>query len=72
MKTLTNRTITLDVSSSTTIVECKEKINDKEGIPIQSQRLLLKEDELEDGKTLGDYKISNGAELLLVLKLVLA
>lgn len=53
-------------------MECKEKINDKEGIPIQSQRLLLKEDELEDGKTLGDYKISNGAELLLVLKLVLA
>ncbi|CAF0885258.1 unnamed protein product [Rotaria sordida] len=70
IKTLTGRMITINVSiKMDTIAIIKERVQMKEGIPTDEQRLILNGKQLEDNRTLADYKVSNESTLHLILRL---
>jgi ubiquitin len=69
VKTLTGKTVSIEVEEGESIEDVKAKISEKEGIPPEQQRLIFGGQQLQDAKTLDDYDVGEDATLHLVLRL---
>jgi len=69
VKTLTGKTVSIEVEEGESIEDVKAKIAEKEGIPAEQQRIIFGGQQLQDGKTIDDYNIGDDATLHLVLRL---
>ncbi|XP_042514008.1 polyubiquitin-like isoform X2 [Macadamia integrifolia] len=69
VKTLTGKTIILEVESLSTIGNLKDMIQDREDIPQDQQSLIFGGKVLEDEKTFADYNIQSNSTIHLVLHL---
>ena len=65
VKTLNGNVITLCMSFSTTIAQIKAEIERKEGVPVDHQRLVYNDQQLQDDRTLHDYKIQDSSMIFL-------
>lgn len=70
VKTLTGKTVSIEVEEGESIEDVKAKIAEKEGIPPEQQRLIFGGQQLQDAKTLSDYDVGDDSTLHLVLRLV--
>ena len=69
VQTLTGKIISLETEPSGTIFEVKSKVQEKEGIPTDQQRLIFDGTQLEDNRTIADYNIQEKSKLVLLLRL---
>lgn len=69
VKTLTGKTITLDVDPSMNLEDIKEEIFEKEGMPPNQQKFIFGGKQLEYGPTLAEYGITKESTIHLVLRL---
>lgn len=69
LKTLAGRTIVMSVEPDETVDSLKKKIEQREDVPPNQQRIIFSGKQLEDGRTLDEYSIINRSTLHLVLRL---
>lgn len=69
VKTLTGKTISVDVEPDESVESLKAKIQEKEGVPIDQQRIIFDGKQLDSLKSLADYDIDDDSTLHLVLRL---